>query len=96
LLLLGLGSDACHRLFAAALLGRFIHTGQVMRAVHQGDMRKSLRKIPDQAAPRNVVFFREQADIVAKIDELVEQSLRVGIPPDQVIGGRPSSVAPVS
>src|SRR5262249_43761165 len=59
-----------------ALMHGLAHARQVIGAVDQGQVRKRLRKIADQALGARIVFLAQQADFVAKSDQ----------PPEQVFG----------
>ena len=46
--------------------------GEIVGAIDQGEMRKGLWEISDLPTRSNVIFFGEQADVVAKGDQAFE------------------------
>ena len=48
-----------------ALLHRFLRRGEVERRIHQSDVRKGLRKIPQLLARHGIVLLTQQSDVVA-------------------------------
>ena len=69
-----------HVLFAAALVGRLGIRREIVRGVHEADVRERLRKVADEPLSFDVVLFREQAHVVGGADEPLEQRARVFAP----------------
>src|SRR5271163_1295143 len=60
-------------LVLGALMHRLSRARQIIGAVDEREMRERLRKIADQALEVRIVFFAQQADIVAQPDQPSEQ-----------------------
>src|ERR1039458_8018724 len=56
---------------------RLLHALQIEGRVDQCDVREGLREVSDQAFPLDVVFLREQAEIVAQSQQPLEERPRV-------------------
>src|SRR5262245_26553476 len=75
-----------------AVFGRPAATGQVACGIHQPDVGKCLRKVAHQAPCTDVVLFGQQPDVIAQIQEPLENTLRVGVAPQQSeVIGKPES-----
>src|SRR5437868_2214304 len=76
------------------MLGWSISPGQVMRGIDQRDMRERLREIAHLPAGSRIVFLRQQSEIVAQIEEPLEQRPRVHIAALQdIIVGEPEAAS---
>ena len=53
--------------------------------VHQGEMRERLGEVPEQAAGPRVVLLRQQAEIVAEVDEPPEELVRLVVAAEQLV-----------
>src|SRR5438034_1287087 len=70
------------RAIAARRRGGF-DLGEVRRGVDDRGVREGLREIAEQPPPGRIVFFGEQAEIVADRQQALEQRNRVVASPDQ-------------
>src|SRR3954447_20054728 len=58
---------------------------QVVRGVHECQMRERLREVPEQPLLGRVVLLREQADVVREADETIEERTRVVVAAQQLV-----------
>ena len=59
-------SNLAERLAGLPILGRTLSVNQIIRAVHQADMRKCLRKASDKPTSVRIVLLCQQPDVVAQ------------------------------
>jgi hypothetical protein len=59
------------------LLGKWLKTREVEGAVDQGDVSEGLRKITNQPGAARIVFLAEQPNVVAQLEQPIEQPTRV-------------------
>src|SRR5262245_21165572 len=62
------------RRLASTLLGGLAPAGQVVGGVDESDMREGLWEVADQTAGLDVVLFRQQAEVVAQLEQSIEQA----------------------
>src|SRR4051812_31059880 len=53
---------------------------EVVRRVHEADVRERLREVPEQASLLRVVLLREQPKVVRDAEQLLEQRARLVLP----------------
>src|SRR5919201_6685914 len=63
--------------------GRML-VSQVERAVHEREVRESLRKVPEQPLLIRVVLLRDQTEVVRQREKAFEQRVRLVVPPEQL------------
>ena len=69
---------------------------EVERRVDEGDVRQSLREVPEHALLDGIVFLGEQADVVPERDEPIEVRACFFVPELSLITPSGSRVASVS
>src|SRR6516162_1215766 len=75
-----------------ALFGGSLAAGQIEGGVDQGDVRERLRKVPELAPEAGIIFLRQEADIVLKGQEALEQITRLaGTPLQNEVVGEPKA-----
>jgi hypothetical protein len=77
---------------SGTLLAWLRRVGDIIRRVDKRNMGECLGEVANQTLSASVVFFREQADVVAQADQPLKQALRVRAASDQEIGvGEPEA-----
>jgi hypothetical protein len=63
------------------LPGRAVGSGEIVRGVYKTDVGEGLWEVPDKALRDDIVFLRQQAQVVAKAKQAVEERACILLPP---------------